>query len=77
MYAALALAAVRASALEGALIMLAFGVGTLPALMGTALLAGSPFLSRRASVLRTALGVAVMVLAVIVLYRMSGAIHHH
>lgn len=63
-YAALFYAMLSASWLGGAVVMLGFGVGTLPPLVGASL--GVPLLQRRAvSVrLRTTLGVAIMMIGV-------------
>jgi sulfite exporter TauE/SafE len=63
-YAALFYAMLSASWLGGAVVMLGFGVGTLPPLVGASL--GVPLLQRRAvSVrLRTTLGVALMMIGV-------------
>jgi sulfite exporter TauE/SafE len=74
-YAALALALVSGGAIEGALTMLAFGLGTLPALISLGF-AGRWLAALRRSGARRAAGASLCVLAVVVLAgALSGQLH--
>lgn len=76
-YAALVMAATSGDALTGGLTMLAFGLGTLPAVMGAGLFVG--FLSRvgRNIWFRRAAGMLIIVMAVAVLVAPSLLAQHH
>jgi len=74
-YAALVLAAIQADPLHSTLVMLCFGLGTLPALMGAALFAEKTVLLIRANRLRAVLGALVMALGLFALYRLSATMH--
>ncbi len=74
-YAALVLAAMQADAWRGAAVMLCFGLGTLPALLGSGFFADRVFTLMRASRLRVVLGALVMALGVFALFRLSAAVH--
>jgi len=75
-YAALVLAAIQSGPWQGAVVMLCFGLGTLPALLGAGFFAEKVFVFIRANRLRVTLGALVMVLGVVALYRLSVAMHH-
>jgi uncharacterized protein len=76
-YAALALALVSGGALEGALTMLAFGAGTLPALISLGF-AGRWLAALRQSAPRRAAGAVLCVLGVVLLLgAYSGHLHDH
>lgn len=75
-YAALVLAAIQADPAQGALIMLCFGLGTLPALLSSGFFAQKLLHFMRANRLRVVLGGLVMALGVYALFRLSVAMHH-
>ena len=75
-YAALVLAAIQADPVQGALIMLCFGFGTLPALLSSGFFAQKLLHFMRANRLRVLLGALVMALGVYALFRLSFAMHH-
>lgn len=75
-YAALVLAAIQADPLRGALVMLSFGLGTLPALMGSGLFAEKAVVLIRANRLRAVLGTVVMAVGLFALYRLSATMHY-
>ena len=71
-YSMLALALASGGAAEGALVMLAFGVGTLPNLLAAGLAAQKVLALRRIPWVRQAAGAAIVAMAVIGLYRVPG-----
>lgn len=71
-YSMLALALASGSAAQGALVMLAFGVGTLPNLLAAGLAAQKVLALRRIPWVRQAAGAAIVAMAVIGLYRVPG-----
>ena len=71
-YSMLALALASGGALEGALVMLAFGLGTLPNLLAAGLAAQKVMALRRIPWVRQAAGAAIIAMAVVGLYRAPG-----
>ena len=71
-YGMLVLAAASASAAQGALVMAAFGLGTLPNLLAAGLAAQRLLRLRRAPWVRRAAGVAILALGVVGIARLPG-----
>ncbi len=67
-YAGLAVAATSGNATQGALMMLAFGAGTLPAVMGAGIFTGLIAAMGRAQYLRRIAGLLIIVMAVITFF---------
>jgi sulfite exporter TauE/SafE len=63
-YAALAMAATTGSAINGGLTMLAFGAGTLPAVMGAGMLTGLLASAARKPHVRQAAGLLIILMAI-------------
>jgi sulfite exporter TauE/SafE len=66
-YAGLAVAATSGNATQGAMMMMAFGVGTLPAVMGAGIFTGLIVAMGRAQYLRRIAGVLIIIMAVVTL----------
>ena len=66
-YTMLLSTASRVGSLEGALYMLAFGLGTLPAVLATGLLAGKLYRIARTPHLKTVVGLAIIILGLLTL----------
>jgi len=64
-YSTLLLTASSGNAAEGAIFMLSFGVGTLPAMLGTGIIAGLIMRISRLPYLRHALGVTIIILGIL------------
>lgn len=71
-YSMLVLAAASAGALEGALVMAAFGLGTLPNLLAAGIAAQRLMAIRRAPWIRRVAGAAIVVLGVVGIARLPG-----
>lgn len=67
-YTMLLSSASKTGSLEGALYMLAFGIGTLPAMLATGLLAGKLYRVARTAYLKTVVGFVIIVLGVLTLF---------
>ena len=78
-YAVLAVAATSGEALKGGMVMLMFGAGTLPAVMGAGLFAGMLASIGRSKMMRRIAGILIIVMAIVTLigaFYESHA-HHH
>ncbi|MCP4286010.1 MAG: sulfite exporter TauE/SafE family protein [Gammaproteobacteria bacterium] len=67
-YTMLLSTASRVGPMEGALYMLAFGIGTLPAVLATGLLAGKLYKIARTPYLKTAVGFTIIILGLLTLF---------
>lgn len=77
-YAALAVAATAGDPVKGGLVMLAFGAGTLPAVMGAGLFTGMLASLARSKSLRQIAGVVIILMALAtLLWPLSGHDHDH
>ncbi|EEF80702.1 sulfite exporter TauE/SafE family protein [Methylophaga thiooxydans] len=76
-YAALAVAATAGDPVKGGLVMLAFGAGTLPAVMGAGLFTGMLAALARSKQLRQIAGVLIIVMAIATLFWPLEAAHEH
>lgn len=76
-YAALAVAATAGDPVKGGLVMLAFGAGTLPAVMGAGLFTGMLAALARSKKLRQFAGVLIILMAVATLFWPIEAVHDH
>lgn len=76
-YAALAVAATAGDPVKGGLVMLAFGAGTLPAVMGAGLFTGMLAALARSKQLRRFAGVLIILMAIATLFWPLEAAHQH
>lgn len=76
-YAALAVAATAGDPVRGGLVMLAFGAGTLPAVMGAGLFTGMLASLARSKKLRQAAGVLIILMAVVTFFWPLAPGHQH
>lgn len=76
-YAALAVAATAGDPIKGSLVMLAFGAGTLPAVMGAGLFTGMLASLARSKQLRQVAGVLIIVMAIVTLLWPLEPVHQH
>ncbi|KGM07727.1 putative membrane copper tolerance protein [Methylophaga thiooxydans] len=76
-YAALAVAATAGDPVKGGLVMLAFGAGTLPAVMGAGLFTGMLAALARSKQLRQIAGILIIVMAIATLFWPLEAAHEH
>ena len=67
-YAGLAVAATSGNATQGALMMMAFGAGTLPAVMGAGIFTGLIVAMGRAQYLRPIAGVVIIIMALVTVF---------
>lgn len=76
-YAALAVAATAGDPVKGGLVMLAFGAGTLPAVMGAGLFTGMLASLARNKQLRQVAGILIILMAIATLFWPLQAVHDH
>lgn len=76
-YAALAVAATAGDPVKGGLVMLAFGAGTLPAVMGAGLFTGMLASLARSRQLRQVAGILIILMALATLFWPLEAAHQH
>jgi len=76
-YAALAVAATAGDPVKGGLVMLAFGAGTLPAVMGAGLFTGMLASLARNKQLRQFAGILIILMAIATLFWPLQAVHDH
>jgi sulfite exporter TauE/SafE len=76
-YAALAVAATAGDPIKGGLVMLSFGAGTLPAVMGAGLFTGMLAALGRSPNLRKAAGILIILMALATLFWPMESLHEH